>query len=69
MMDNIAELPSMGINYLGAKVSIHGLGISIWSMKDVVCNESGKTSVSEIFFKIFADLVILCLEIPIKRGN
>ena len=30
----------------GAKVSIHRLGNSIWSMKDVVCNESGKTSLS-----------------------
>ena len=30
-----------------AKVSIHRLGNSIWSMKDVVFNESGKTSVSE----------------------
>ena len=32
---------------LGAKVCIHCLGSSIWSMKDFVCNESGKTSVSE----------------------
>ena len=46
-MDNIAELPDMGVKLYGARVSIHRLGISIWSMKDVVCNESGKMSVSE----------------------
>ena len=32
----------------GAKVSVHRLGNSIWSMKDAVCNESGKTSVDNI---------------------
>ena len=28
----------------GAKLSIHHLGSSIWSVRYVVCNESGKTS-------------------------
>ena len=45
----------------GAKVSIHRLGNSIWSMKDVVCNESGKTSVSEHkFFFFFFFLFSVC---------
>ena len=45
-MDNKAEFPCMGVK-LGAKVSIHRLGSSIWIMKDVVSNESGKMSVSD----------------------
>ena len=45
-MDNNAELPCVGVK-LGAKVSNHHLGRSVWSMKDVVCNESGKMSLSK----------------------
>ena len=42
----IAELHSVRVK-LGAKMIIHYLRSSVWSMKDVVGNVSGKTSVSE----------------------
>ena len=42
-MDYNAKLPGVCVN-IQAKVSIHHLGSSVWSMKDVVSNEYGKTA-------------------------
>ena len=43
MVDYNAKLPGVCVN-IQAKVSIHHLGSSVWSMKDVVSNEYGKTA-------------------------